>query len=213
MNKIDFLKQNFTIRELAEKFGAKPDRTGKCKHNPIRQERTSSLKIYDETNTFHDFGSNLTGDVITFYSEYYSMDISDTIESMLREFGKTGDDFKEDKQVESPKQETWTPSIVQKAFSNYKDISLKEHKDILLSIVPEYILEEANTDDKIEFYDIVKFGMNTAVVLLPNYKGVSYTFRYRHKQVGDEIKKWVAQFNTTSNYAYCRLNNNPNFNC
>lgn len=53
-------------------------------------------------------------------------------------------------------------------------------------------------------------GIETAVVLLPSYKGVAYTMRYRYKQVGDDTKKWVvALYDSNANYAYCRLNNNP----
>lgn len=210
MNKIEYIKQNYTIRGLAEQFGAKPDRSGKCKFNPIRVEKTSSLQIYDETNTFCDFGSTLTGDVITFFSEYHSLDISDTIESMLRDIGKTGDDFvNQDKVIEVAKQDSWSPSLVLKNFNTYKNINLTEHKEILESICPEYIYHQSNENDLIEFYDLVKYGMNTAVVLLPDYKGVAHTFRYRYKEVGDELKKWVAQHGTSSNYAYCRLNSNP----
>lgn len=216
MNKIEYIKSNYTIRDLAEKFGAKPDRSGKCKFNPIRAERTSSLHIYDDTNSFCDFGSNLTGDVITFFAEYHSLDISDTIESMLRDIGKTSDDFvKQDKIIELPKKDFKTPDAVRKAFDSpfHKQINIRDYSDILTSIVPEYVITESNTDDKIEFFNLIKVAKpddkETAVVLLPNYKGVAYTMRYRYKQVGDEIKKWVALYGTNSNYAYCRFNENP----
>ena len=119
MNKIEYIKSNYTIRELAEQFGAKPDRSGKCKLNPIRVEKTSSLQIYDETNTFCDFGSTLTGDVITFFAMYHSLDISDAIESMLRDIGKTGDDFikKEVKTLQPTKKEYMSVEAVKKAFN------------------------------------------------------------------------------------------------
>ena len=216
MNKIEYIKSNYTIRGLAEQFGAKPDRSGKCKLNPIRVEKTSSLQIYDETNTFCDFGSTLTGDVITFFAEYHSLDISDAIESMLRDIGKTGDDFiRQDKIVELPKKEFMTPEAVKKAFNSplHKEINIRDYSDILTSIVPEYVITESNTDDKIEFFNLIKVAKpddkETAVVLLPNYKGVAYTMRYRYKQVGDETKKWVPLYGTSSNYAYCRFNENP----
>ena len=216
MNKIEYIKSNYTIRGLAEQFGAKPDRSGKCKLNPIRVEKTSSLQIYDETNTFCDFGSTLTGDVITFFAEYHSLDISDAIESMLRDIGKTGDDFiRQDKIVELPKKEFMAPEAVKKAFNSplHKEINIRDYSDILTSIVPEYVITESNTDDKIEFFNLIKVAKpddkETAVVLLPNYKGVAYTMRYRYKQVGDETKKWVPLYGTSSNYAYCRFNENP----
>lgn len=216
MNRIDTIKHNYNIRDLAEQFGAKPNSAGKCKFNPIREERTSSLQIYDDTNTFHDFGSGLTGDVISFYSEFYKIDLSETIERMLSDIGKNKEYFEQPKVIEKPKKEYMSVEAVRKAFNSplHKNITLKDHSDILLSIVPEYVILEAETDDKIEFFNILKVakpdGKETAVVLLPSYKGVAYTMRYRYKQVGDETKKWVvALYDSNANYAYCRLNNNP----
>ena len=215
MNRIDTIKQNYNIRDLAEQFGAKPNSAGKCKLNPIRTERTSSLQIYDDTNTFHDFGSGLTGDVISFYSEFYKIDLSETIDRMLNDIGKDKEYFEQPKVIESPKKEYRTPESVRKSFNSpfHKNITLKDHREILLSIVPEYVILEAETDDKIEFFNILKVAKpdekETAVVLLPNYKGVAYTMRYRNKQVGDETKKWIPLCDSNANYAYCRLNNNP----
>ena len=217
MNKIEYIKQNYTIRGLAEQFGAKPDRSGKCKFNPIRVEKTSSLQIYDETNTFCDFGSTLTGDVITFFSEYHSLDISDTIESMLRDIGKTGDDFiqKEVKILQSTKKEYMSVEAVKKAFNSplHKNITLKDHKKILDTIVPEYVILESSDDDRIEFFNILKVAKpdeeETALALLPNHKGISHTMRYRYKYIGDKLEKWVALYGTNANYAYCRFNENP----
>ena len=215
MNRIDTIKHNYTIRDLAEQFGAKPNSAGKCKFNPIREERTSSLQIYDNTNTFHDFGSGLSGDVISFYSEFYKIDLSETIERMLNDIGKDKEYFEQPKVIETPKKEYMPVEAVRKAFNSplHKNITLKEHSDILLSIVPEYVILESNEDDKLEFFNLLKVakpdGKETAVVLLPSYKGVAYTMRYRYKQVGDETKKWVPLYGTSSNYAYCRLNNNP----
>lgn len=215
MNRIDTIKHNYNIRDLAEQFGAKPNSSGKCKFNPIREERTSSLQIYDDTNTFHDFGSGLSGDVISFYSEFYKIDLSETIERMLNDIGKDKEYFEQPKVIEKPKKEYMPVEAVRKAFNSplHKNITLKEHSEILLSIVPEYVIVEAETDDKIEFFNILKVakpdGKETAVVLLPSYKGIAYTMRYRYKQVGDEIKKWIALYGTNADYAYCRLNNNP----
>lgn len=215
MNRIDTIKHNYNIRDLAEQFGAKPNSAGKCKHNPLRTEKTSSLQIYDDTNTFYDFGSDKGGDVISFYSEFYKIDLSETIERMLSDIGKNKEYFEQPKVIESPKKEYMPVEAVRKAFNSpfHKNITLKDHKEILDSIVPEYVILEAQTDDKIEFFNILKVakpdGIETAVALLPNYKGVTHTMRYRHKQVGDDIKKWVALYGTNANYAYCRLNNNP----
>lgn len=219
MSKIELIKQNISIRSLAEKFNAKPDRSGKCKHNPLRTEKTSSLQIYDNTNSWFDFGSDKGGSVIDFMVEINNCDVPEAINDLCALYGiDTDEDYKKpikETEMIMPKKEYMPVEAVRKAFNSplHKNITLKEHSEILLSIVPEYVILEAETDDKIEFFNILKVakpdGKETAVVLLPNYKGVTHTMRYRYKQVGDEIKKWVPLYGTSSNYAYCRLNNNP----
>lgn len=219
MSKIELIKQNISIRSLAEKFNAKPDRSGKCKHNPLRTEKTSSLQIYDNTNSWFDFGSDKGGSVIDFMVEINNCDVPEAINDLCALYGiDTDEDYKKpikETEMIMPKKEYMPVEAVRKAFNSplHKNITLKDHSEILLSIVPEYVILEAETDDKIEFFNILKVakpdGKETAVVLLPNYKGVTHTMRYRYKQVGDETKKWVPLYGTSSNYAYCRLNNNP----
>lgn len=219
MSKIELIKQTVSIRSLAEKFNARPDKSGKCKHNPLRTEKTSSLQIYDNTNSWFDFGSDKGGSVIDFMVEINNCDIPEAINDLCALYGiNTDEDYKKpikETEMITQKKEYMPVEAVRKAFNSplHKNITLKDHSEILLSIVPEYVILEAQTDDKIEFFNILKVakpdGIETAVVLLPNYKGVTHTMRYRYKQVGDEIKKWVPLYGTSSNYAYCRLNNNP----
>lgn len=217
MNKIDLIKQTVTIRSLAERFNAKPDKGGKCKFNPLRTEKTSSLQIYDETNSWFDFGSEKGGSVIDFIVEVNGSDIPDAINDLCAMYSiNTDEEYnKPIKHIEIPKKDFKTPDSVRKAFDSpfHKQINIREYGDILTSIVPEYVITESNTDDKIEFFNLIKVAKpdekETAVVLLPNHKGIAHTMRYRYKQVGDEIKKWVALFGTNSNYAYCRFNENP----
>ena len=84
MTKVEKIKSLITIRELAERYGAQPNSKGKCKYNPIREEKTSSLQIYDETNSFNDFGG-VGGDVIDFYAEYHKISIIEAIENLVKD--------------------------------------------------------------------------------------------------------------------------------
>lgn len=217
MNKLELIKSTITIRSLAERFNARPDKSGKCKYNPLRSEKTSSLQIYDETNSWFDFGSDKGGDIIDFIVEANGCDIPDAINDLCAMYSiNTNEEYtKPIKHIEIPKKEFKTPDAIRKAFESpfHKQINIREYKDILTSIVPEYTIIEANENDKIEFFNLIKVAKpdekETAVVLLPDYKGVAHTIRYRHKQVGDEIKKWVSLYGSNANYAYCRLNENP----
>ena len=68
IDKIQQIKNHFSIVELAQRFGCRPNSRGNCKYNALRVEKTSSLTVYPETNTYCDFGSSNTGDIIEFYS-------------------------------------------------------------------------------------------------------------------------------------------------
>lgn len=212
MSKVQKIKSCVTIRQLAELFGAKPNSKGKCKYNPIREERTSSLQIYDDTNSFNDFGG-VGGDVIDFYALKHNIPAFEAIDAMIKEFNI---DYDEERfynyHVNVPSKEYMSPEAVKKAFMSqvHRPISPKTDLEILTSIIPEYLLNDASDDDKEQFYNIVRYanGDKTAIVLLPNEKGVAHTFKYRYKMIGDEMKKWVSLVNTKSDYAYCRLTEN-----
>lgn len=216
MNKIDQIKQTVKIRDLASKFGANPNNAGKCKFNPLRQEKTCSLQIYDDTNSYKDFGGN-GGSVIDFMMELKSCDVVTAINELcsLYNINTDNNDIQTiEYKANVPSKEYMTPTAVLKAFSHYKqELKISKHKEIITSIVPEYVLNQSNENDKIEFFNIVKVARpdekETAVVLLPDYKGVSHTFRYRYKEVAEKMEKWIPLYGTTSNYAYCRFNENP----
>ena len=212
MTKVEKIKSSITIRELAERYGAQPNTKGKCKHNPIREEKTSSLQIYDETNSFNDFGG-VGGDVIDFYAEYHKIPNFEAIGEMMKEFKIQWEDERVYQQnAYVPSKEYMSVEAVKKAFMSnvHYPISPKNNLEILTSIVPEYLLKDANDNDKEQFYNIVRYakGDDTAIVLLPDEKGVAHTFKYRYKKIGDEVKKWVSLAGTKSDYAYCRLTEN-----
>lgn len=212
MTKVEKIKSLITIRELAERYGAQPNSKGKCKYNPIREEKTSSLQIYDETNSFNDFGG-VGGDVIDFYAEYHKIPTFEAINEMMKEFSIHWEDERIYQQnVYVPNKEYMSSEAVKKAFMSnvHYPISPKNHFEILTSIVPGYLLNDASDEDKEQFYNIVRYakGDNTAIVLLPDEKGVAHTFKYRYKMIGDEVKKWVSLAGTRSDYAYCRLTQN-----
>lgn len=56
------LKQSIKIRDLCGQYGIKIDRKGFC-CCPFHNEKTASMKIYDNTNTYHCFGCGVSGDI------------------------------------------------------------------------------------------------------------------------------------------------------
>lgn len=220
MSKAELIKQKCDIVTVAERYGAQPHGTRSplnTKHNPLRDEKTSSLKLYTDTNSYMDFGSNEGGSVIDFVMEADGCDYPDAVETLLRMFSLSEDSLQ--KTIHNPiLKSTRTDYISHKAvkhsFLNSQDfvnINHKEHGQILETITPKYVLDMADEDDYMFYFENVKYSKsnNTAVVLLQDSKGMAHTYRFRNRVVGDELKKWVALAGSRSNYLYCRLNNNP----
>ena len=129
MTKVEKIKSLITIRELAERYGANPNSKGKCKHNTIREEKTSSLQIYDDTNSFNDFGG-VGGDVIDFYAEYHKIPTFEAINEMMKEFNIHWEDERVYQQnIYVPNKEYMSIEAVKKAFS----IIIFKHFKILRS--------------------------------------------------------------------------------
>ena len=116
MDKIQQIKSHYNIRDLATQFGANPNSKGLCKLNPTRDEKTSSLVIYDETNSFNDFGS-LGGDVIDFYSLATGKSKSDSINEMFEKINGTIEVTPIQREVKIVEKSYMTPNAVSKAFS------------------------------------------------------------------------------------------------
>ena len=86
IDKIQQIKNHFSIRGLSDKFGCNCNSRGICKYNPLRTENTCSLVIYPSTNTFTDWGG-VSGDVIEFYSLATGKSKADAINEMFEEMG------------------------------------------------------------------------------------------------------------------------------
>lgn len=71
-NFIHEVKARANIRETAEFYGFKPNKSNKIRC-PFHGEKTPSLHIYDKTNTFHCFGCGMGGDSVKFVSELYRL--------------------------------------------------------------------------------------------------------------------------------------------
>lgn len=211
MDKISQIKAHYNIRDLAIQFGANPNKRGLCKHNPTRAEKTSSLVIYEETNSFNDFGGE-GGDVIDFYSLATGKSKTDSINELFEQMGGNIEATPIQREVKIVEKSYMTPNAVAKAFSTFSNINHKDHKEILDSIAPEYLYKECTDFDYDNFFENVKYCStnNTAVALLFGLDGLAHTFRYRNKLVGDEIKKWVALRDTKSSYLYVNLTKQDN---
>lgn len=214
MNKIEAIKQSVSIVDIANSYGAECYGNGmvlNTRYNPLRQERTSSLKIYTNENSFSDFGSSQTGDVIDFVAIAEGIDNVSAMNKIINDYNidysRANKNISHTARIKIAEKDNIPPAKIKYFFENSFDKLTEDNKHCLDSVVPQYILLEADVEDKRLILETVRYcqEQNCAVVMPLDNNGVAHTIRYRYKKVGDEIKKWVALFGTKSSYPYCRL--------
>lgn len=215
---ISQIKEQLNIVDLAERYGAEPvgnSNVVNTRINPLRDEKTSSLKLYRETNSWHDFGSATGGDVIDFYAIVNNITTADAIRQLKDELHIQGD-VKDFNQFVS-ESEYMKPSVVKKVFEQQTPIDLKKHSKELYAIAPKWLFENASESDKDHFFDIVRINVQdktvnaSAMVLLKDEYGIERSIRYRRREINGELKKWVALQSTQSSVHYTRLKDGTPF--
>lgn len=214
MNDLDLekIKQSISIVDLASQYGANPYGNGNTVHtkfNPIRAEKTSSLKLYRDTNSWSDFGSSDGGSIIDFIMKADNVDFNEALKRLNVE------DLKpiNIKQPINQNESKMKPDIVEKCFNGvfHTNINLKKenHLQQLKTIAPEWVFKDSQKEDLDYFMSISKFIESRATTIhkLPNKDGISYTFKYRYyfNEEQNKMIKWYSLPNTTSSYLYCRL--------
>ncbi len=95
--KIDILKQRIDILDIAESYAPLKKSGGQylVLENPTRQEKTPSLMIYPDTQSWYDFGSGEGGDAIDFVKKVENIDTKDAINFLEDNFleGSDGSDI------------------------------------------------------------------------------------------------------------------------
>jgi len=210
MSELDKIRA-IDIISVATSLGFEPYGRGNTissKNNVIREEKTSSIKFYKDTNTWSDFGSKDGGSPIDLVMKALNKSTSEAIKFLKDEYNIDSD--KDYEIVTVPQKKYPSPDKVLAMFkaTSFDDINYKEHKKHLIDIIPDYLIHEASEQDKKEFENLVRYDKvhDTCIVALPDEKGDIHTFRHRRKPNFDgEMVKWNAISGTKSNYPYCRL--------
>lgn len=212
-NTLEVIKQKILIKDLAEEFNAVPNGRGKilnCKFNPLRTEKTCSLKLHTDTNTYADYGDK-SGSVIDFYMKATGMNLKDTIDELKSRLHES--DYKDYTPTETIQNHYMTDKAVLNAFNSpfHQDLDITKHKDHLLTICPSYLPNQATFEDKDYFFSLAKWSKhnNTSLFKLPDLNGDCHTFKYRYKSFGEDKRKWVSLQGARAKYAYIRLTENP----
>jgi archaellum biogenesis ATPase FlaH len=213
---IEKIKTAVTIVEIAEKYNARPYGSGKViktKFNPLREEKTSSLMLYPDTNSFNDFGGT-GGSIIDFIMQADGLSTSEAIQKIKDMAG-----IVEMEPIVKKKSNYIDPEIVDKIWKQQPPINFNtDHgRRELLAIAPEHVYDEAKEEDKKAFFEIIKYDRHhdTACILMRDEHKISRSLRYRRfkkkDEFGDftgEIIKWGAHKGTQSSFPYIRIKNN-----
>jgi DNA primase len=86
---LEKVKQSVSIVDLAERYNANPYGGGNLvntKYNPLRAEKTSSLKLYRDTNSWADFGDGSGGSCIDFIMKADGIDFQEALNKLSSPF-------------------------------------------------------------------------------------------------------------------------------
>ena len=177
------------------------DTTYKAVINPLREEKTSSLHFYTDTQKFYDFGSNESGDVFDFIARVENISLSDTIQR-----------FKDDSYIATPRpirkksqpvqNVEVTSEQLQKEFDNFEKINPAdaEHKEELLSINPYWLYDEAHKDDVQLFLSCTRYDRRNHTLVMGWYENSLLDFEiitYKRRRLNGG--KWINRKGTHPN--------------
>ena len=90
MNVFDAVKQNISVREVAERYGFTVTRSGMIAC-PFHNDKTPSMKV---DRRFHCFGCQADGDAVDFVSRFYGISPRDAAVKIANDFGISYDNKK-----------------------------------------------------------------------------------------------------------------------
>lgn len=86
-NAADQIKQMLTMREVAERYGFTPDRSGYIQCPFHKGDNHGSLKIYPGTSGWHCFGCGAGGSVIDFAMRLFDINFRQAVIRLDADFG------------------------------------------------------------------------------------------------------------------------------
>lgn len=81
MDTIEQIKSNLSIADLLNRLSLEINASG-CIYSIYKEEKTPSLHIYFDTNSFYDFSTKTGGDVIQFYADYHKIDTKTAVKEL-----------------------------------------------------------------------------------------------------------------------------------
>lgn len=198
------VKAKINIIEVAQKYCdiIKVGTNYQATKNPLREEKTSSLFFYPDTQSFYDFGTNEGGDVFDFVAKIENITTIEAKKKLSSLIGNTEPPKALRVKSEPIKESSISPEILLAEFDKFDVIQWdnEAHKKELLELAPEWLYKEANKEDLAFFLSVVRYDKqhNTLVSKWLDNKPFSYDFiTYKHRRKGQN--KWVNRAGTHPN--------------
>ena len=171
-------------------------------NNPLRDEKTSSIHFYVDTQKFYDFGSSEGGDVFDFVSKVENISLSDAIAKFSdgTHFTAQPRPIREKPQ---PIQEVVISSEqLQREFNNFDmlDITNSKHKEELFNVIPCWLYETANKEDLELFMALTRHDSKNNTLVAGWYKNSLLDFEivtYKRRRLNGA--KWMNRKGTHPN--------------
>jgi len=205
------IKERLHIEDIASRYCELQrvnNNTFKAKHNPLREEKTSSLFFYQDTQRWYDFGTSEGGDVIDLIAKIENISLSDAIKKLNNQIFTPS--FLPVKERPQPVQEAVISSEqLQSEFDRFErlDITNSKHKEELLSVVPYWLYDQAHKADLELFKAITRYDRKNQTLVVGWYKNSLLdfeivTFKRRRLNGG----KWINRKGTRPNQtAFSRI--------
>ena len=209
---ISDIKQKLDILQIATHYGIDIEKSGsiyRAKHNPLRNEKTSSLYLYPDTNTFCDFGTNTGGDCINFISELKNCGTKEALQIAQKIVGITNMPTLP-RVPANPAEDNENLLICKQELNRFEQVTFanKNHKNELLEIAPIWLFKEAVEADINLFKSLVSYDyINKTLVCkcMDNMNGLDINFcGYKRRRYNGG--KWVnAKGSKVNNIAFIRI--------
>ncbi len=201
---IETIKAKLDILRVAEQYCELKkinNNTYKAVINPIREEKTSSLCFYSNTQKYHDFGSSESGDVFDLISKMENISLSEILNRYKEDTLALTFQPIEERPQPVPKIEISSEQL-QMEFNQFERLNKRnsKHLEELFNVVPEYLLKEANKDDLSLFMSCIRYDNQNKTLVAGWYKNSLFDFEmvtYKRRRINGG--KWINRKNTHPN--------------
>ena len=206
---IEAIKQKINILDIASRYtGLKKVNhiTYKAVENPLRDERTSSLFFYIDTQRYYDFGSGEKGDALDFIAKMENLSLLQAKKKLEEEIAGCNviiQRRQRSQRIQKPSREKEiSTETIAREFKSFEkiDFSNQEHLKELLEIAPEWLYKQANKADLEFFKSICRYDKTNKTLIMAWYLSGDLEFKIiAYKRRRYKGGKWTNRAGTHIN--------------